>query len=180
MNSLPNSYCDYWGLGLRFTALFLTCCLVKSASSQTTNATPALAAESLVIIVNRANPVDNLSTEELRRYFLLEREHWPGGRKNTVLMLPSGTAERKAILHQVYNLNDGELNRHFLQANYTGQIHSAPKELANPVNVRKFVFNVPGAIGYVRASEMDDTVKAVRIGGFLPGDAGYPLQLPHK
>jgi hypothetical protein len=93
-------------------------------------------------------------------------------------MLPSGTPEREAMLHHIYHLNDGELNRYFLQASYAGQVHSVPKELASTVNVRKFVFNVPGAIGYVRASAVDDTVKVVRIDGHLPADPDYLLKLP--
>ena len=156
------------------------CGLTGLASGQATNNVAAPATEALVIIVNKANPVDNLTTEELRKYFRLERERWPDGRKNTVLMLPSGTPEREAMLRHIYHLTDGELNRYFLQASYAGQVHSAPKDLASPVNVRKFVFNVPGAIGYVRASAVDETVKVVRIDGHLPGDPDYLLKLPSQ
>ena len=180
MKPLSNSRRGQGVVCLRITALFLICWLAGPASGQSTNAGAAPISEALVIIVNKANPVDNLTSEELRKYFRLERERWPDGRKNTVLMLPPGTPEREAVLRLIYQFTDGEFSRHFLQASYTGQLHSAPKEMASAINMRKFVFNVPGAIGYVRASEVDDTVKVVRIDGNLPGDAAYRLKLASK
>ena len=78
------------------------------------------------------------------------------------------------------NLVRFEFARHFIQLSYAGRSQSAPKELSSAANVRKFNFNVPGAIGYVRASEVDDTVKVVRIDGNLPGDAAYRLKLASK
>src|SRR5207253_8531806 len=40
--------------------------------------------QSLAIIVNQSNPVENLSFTELRRIFLGERSHWPNGRRITL------------------------------------------------------------------------------------------------
>lgn len=165
---------------LRISVLVLGCWRADLASAQTTNAVPAQAAETLAIVVNKANPADNLTTEELRRYFRLEREHWPDGRKNTVVMLPSGAAEREAVLRLIYETNESGFAKHFLLGAYVGKIRSEPKELASAANVRKFIFNVPGAIGCVRASQVDDTVKVLRIDGHLPGEAGYALKLAAK
>jgi len=52
-----------------------------------------------------------------------------------------------------------------------------PRTLASPSIVRKFVFNAPGAIGYLRASDVDDSVKVVRIDGLLPEQKDYRLQI---
>ena len=46
--------------------------------------------------------------------------------------------------------------------------------------MRKFVFNVPGAIGYLRPGDVDDSVKVLRIDGHLPGDAEYPLKIAER
>jgi len=35
----------------------------------------------------------------------------------------------------------------------------------------------PGAVGYLRASDVDNSVKVVRVNGLLPEDDGYPLRL---
>src|SRR3974390_1978260 len=61
---------------------------------------------SLAIIVNTANPVDNLSMAELRRVFLGERSHWPNGRRITLVMMDPGLAERKALLREVCQMSE--------------------------------------------------------------------------
>ena len=53
---------------------------------------------------------------------------------------------------------------------FTGEAIGAPKMLATTNGVLRFVFNVPGAIGYVRASEVDASVKTLRVDGRLPGE----------
>ena len=129
------------------------------------------------IVVNRTNTVDDLSTPELRRIFLGERSHWPNGRRITLVMREPGEPERKAILKDVCQMNESELKNHFLHGLFTGEILVSPKILATPIGVRKFIFNVPGAIGYLRLSDVDNTVKIVRVDEFLPEDKGYKLHV---
>jgi len=133
--------------------------------------------QSLAIIVNLSNPVDNLSLQDLRTVFLGERSHWPNGRRITLVMLEPGQPERKAVLRTIYHMNESDFSRHFLQGLFTGEVFVSPKTLANPVGVRKFVFNVPGAIGYVRAADVDGTVKVIRVDSHLPDDKDYSLRI---
>ncbi len=131
--------------------------------------------EPLVIVVNRANPVDDLSFTELRTIFLGGRSHWTDGRRITLVMRGPGDPERKAILRDVCGMDEDQLKTHFLRGLFTGEILLSPKILATPAGVKKFVFNVPGAIGYLRLSDVDASVKTVRIDNHLPGDKGYRL-----
>jgi phosphate transport system substrate-binding protein len=133
--------------------------------------------DSLAIIVNQANPVDNLSSAELRAVFLGERSHWPNGRRITLVMMEPGQPERDAILHDVCRMSESDFRRRFLQGLLTGEILVSPKTLSTAVGVRKFIFNVPGAIGYLRPSDVDDSVRVVKIDGHLPSDADYPLRI---
>jgi hypothetical protein len=80
-------------------------------------------------------------------------------------------------LRLIYRMSERDFNRYFLHGTFTGETQSVPKTLATAAGVDKFVFNVPGAIGYVRASEVDDSVKVVRVDGRAPRDGGYPLML---
>jgi len=133
--------------------------------------------QTLAIVVNQSNPVTDLSFGELRKIFLGEHSHWPNGRRITLVMIELGRPERAAILREVYHMNEAELNRHFLHALFTGQVLVSPKTLNTPVGVCKFVFNVPGAIGFLRASDVDDSVRVIRIDGHLPQDSEYSLHL---
>lgn len=134
-------------------------------------------AEPLVIVVNRSNPVDELSLSELRRIFLGNRSHWANGRRITLVMRDPGEPERKIILRDVCGMNEDQLKNHFLHGLFTGEILVSPKVLSTPAGVRKFIFNVPGAIGYLRISDLDASVKIVRIDELLPNDKGYKLHI---
>ncbi|PYU84681.1 MAG: hypothetical protein DMG51_10055 [Acidobacteria bacterium] len=136
--------------------------------------------DALGIVVNRSNPVENLSLAELRKIFMGEQTHWSNGRRITVVMLEPGKQERQAILTQIYRMDDKDFNKHFLQGMFTGEIHAAPKTLATSTEVLKFVFNVPGAIGYVRGAEADESVKIVHVDSRLPGDKDYSIRLHPK
>lgn len=133
--------------------------------------------ESLAIIVNQANTINDISLKELRTIFLGERSHWPNGRRITLVMMDPGLGERKAVLRDICRMSETEFSRHFLQGLFTGEVFVSPKTLSTPTGVRKFVFNVPGAIGYVRASDVDGTVKAIRVNGHGPDDSEYPLRI---
>lgn len=133
--------------------------------------------EPLVIVVNRTNPVDNLSSVELRNIFLGRRSHWVNGRRITLVMRDPGEAERKTILHDVCGMDESEFKTLFLRGLYSGEILVSPKILSTPSGVRKFIFNVPGAIGYLRMSDVDTTVKVVRIDERNPTDKGYRLRV---
>jgi ABC-type phosphate transport system substrate-binding protein len=134
-------------------------------------------ADSLAIIVNQTNPVENFSLPELRKIFLGERSHWPNGRRITLVMMDPAQPERKVILREVYGMNEKDLNSHFIQGVFTGAVFVSPKTLATPSDVLKFVFNVPGAIGYLRAADVDNSVKVLRVDGHLPDDKDYKLRM---
>ncbi len=131
--------------------------------------------EPLAIVVNRSNTVNNLSMAELHRIFLGERSHWPNDHRITLVMRDPGQPERKAMLRDVFQMNETQLKNHFLHGLFTGEILVSPKILSTPSGVRRFIFNVPGAIGYLRARDVDETVKVVRVDELLPADKGYKL-----
>jgi ABC-type phosphate transport system substrate-binding protein len=135
------------------------------------------ATEPLVIVVNRSNPIDDLTSAELRRIFLGNRSHWANGRRITLVMREPGEPERNTMLRDVCGMTEDQLKNHFLHGLFTGEILVSPKILASPTGVRKFIFNVPGAIGYLRIGDVDPTVKVLRIDELLPEDKGYKLRL---
>ena len=156
---------------------------VPSPAPSPTGPAPAQQApgpEPLAIVVNKANPMDDLSSADLRRVFLGERGHWPNGRRITLVMLDPGWPERDEVLSNIYHMDETQFKNHFLHGLFTGEVLVSPKTLSTPEGVRKFVFNVPGAIGYLRASDIDKTVKVIRIDERLPDDKGYKLHVPPR
>jgi len=152
--------------------------LAPSASgSELLFADRSTASEPLAIVVNQSNPIDNLSSAELRKVLLGGRSYWPNGRRITVVMREPDDLERKVILRDVYGMTEEQLKNHILRGLFTGEILVSPKILSSPAGVRKFVFNVPGGIGYLRLSDVDSSVKILRIDQLLPEDKGYKLRI---
>lgn len=135
----------------------------------------AQSGEPLAIVVNRSNPLSEISLGDLRRVFRGQRSRWSNGRRVTLVMRDQGTLERNAILQSLYGVAEEDYKRTYMQAVFSGETADAPKTLASSNGVLRFVYNVPGAIGYVRARDVDASVKMLRIDGRLPGEPGYRL-----
>jgi phosphate transport system substrate-binding protein len=131
--------------------------------------------EPLAIVVNRNNPLTEISLADLRRVFRGQRSRWANGRRVTLVMRDAGAPEREAIIQSLYGLDEEQYRRTFLQAVFSGETGDAAKTLTSTNGVLRFVYNVPGAIGYVRARDVNANVKTLRVDGLLPGEPGYRL-----
>jgi len=129
----------------------------------------------LAVIVNSANPVASVALKELRSIFLGRRTTWEHGRRITVVLREPGHPVRQAALQLIYGMSEPELTRHLLHQAFNGDTAGGPRMLSSAVGVRRFVVNVPGAIGLVSTLDVDSTVKTLKVDGLSPTDLGYPL-----
>ena len=150
--------------------------LVLVTLVSTATATAQDKAGHLAIVVNKSSSLSDLSSAELAKYFKAEKTKAPDGSKVLIVMQEGGRPEREAALQNIYKMSDGEYNKYFLQATFTGAVASAPKALGNGRAVLAFVAASPNALGYLKGDETDDTVKVLKIDGKVPGDAGYALR----
>jgi ABC-type phosphate transport system substrate-binding protein len=140
------------------------------------------AGDPIVVIVNAANPVDNLSIGELKKLFLSDRSRWETGKAVAPVVVTAGAPERTAFLKIVCGMSDGDFSKYFLQAAFTGKSATPPKEVGSAASVKAFVSSSPGAIGFVKAGDFhgdgsDGGVKSVKIDGTPAADAGYKLRM---
>lgn len=133
--------------------------------------------EGLAIVVNRRNPITNVTLPQLRAMFLGERKWWTCRQGVTLAALRHGSPERQTVQRVIYRMNDRELNRYFLYQEFKGEASTSPTTLRTPADVKRFVVSKPGALAYLRASDVDDSIRVVRVNGLLPEDDGYPLRL---
>jgi len=136
----------------------------------------------IVVIVNAANPVDNLSVGELKKLFLSDRSRWDTGKAVAPVMIGAGSPERTAFLKIVCGMNDADFSKYFLQAAFSGKSATPPKEVGSSGMVKSFVASSPGAIGFVKGLDFhgdgsDGGVKAVKIDGAAAGEAGYKIRM---
>jgi ABC-type phosphate transport system substrate-binding protein len=132
----------------------------------------------VAIIVNPKNSTRDISFDALRKYFKAERGQWPNGTKVVIAMRqPPGQSERGAILRSIYGWDENYYQKYFRQGQFNESIQQAPKELNTTYAMTQYVHYTPGAIGYVRADQVDSSkVNVLRVDGRMPGDPGYRIR----
>ena len=166
----------------RLSTWVLTLVLCVAGAALTAAADPAQteAPHEVAIIVNTENVTNQLSLGDLRRILLGEITRWPNGRMITIAMRPPGEPERGAALRLICGMSDADFARYLLQAAYRGDSQSGIKLLDTANGVRRFVFNVPGAIGFVRGDDVDTSVKRLTITGAIPKQPAFGWTLGAK
>jgi ABC-type phosphate transport system substrate-binding protein len=140
----------------------------------------AKAGEAIVIIVNSANPVESLSVSDLKKLFLSDKGRWDTGKAVAPVMLGPGQPERSAFLKAVCGMSDGDLNKYFMQAAFSGKSATPPKEVGSTRDIKSVVSASPGAIGFIKASDFspaDSGLKAIKVEGVTAADPAYKLKM---
>jgi ABC-type phosphate transport system substrate-binding protein len=132
----------------------------------------------VAIIVNPKNSMRDISFDALRKYFKAERGQWPNGTKVVIAMRqPPGQSERGAVLRSIYGWDENYYQKYFRQGHFNESIQQAPKELNTTYAMIQYVYYTPGAIGYVRADQVDNSkVNVLSVDGRKPGDSGYRIR----
>jgi ABC-type phosphate transport system substrate-binding protein len=131
----------------------------------------------LAVVVNKSNATSNLTKPELRKLVLGEQESWPGGAKVTVTLRPSGNPERAAVLKIVCRMSEDDYAQHSMHSDFVGQASNAPRIVGSAAAVRQMVAAVPGAIGFLPLSEVNDTIKVVSVEGVAAGEPDYKIKV---
>jgi ABC-type phosphate transport system substrate-binding protein len=112
--------------------------------------TPPAAAQQggYVVIVNDANSISALTTEELSKIFFKKAQRWPNGFDVVPVVLPESAPVREAFSVQVHGKSVGAVRAYWQQQIFSGRA-VPPAERPSDEQVVAFVRSTPGAIGYV-------------------------------
>jgi hypothetical protein len=144
--------------------LFAVACLtvaVRPAVAQT------------AVIVHRTSVVSDVKLDDLRRFFLGQGAMSPNGQQTLLVEL---TPMRTHFYKRLLGLSGDEVRRRWIGMVFRGDALALPFELGDATAVKKFVAEHPGAVAFVAAADVDDTIKVLRIDGKRPGDPTYPLK----
>lgn len=136
----------------------------------------AVYGEDIAIIVNKKNVTADVSFKEMVRISKAEKQFWADGKKIYLILPESGSREKDVALEKIYNMSETELKKFWLAKMFRGEISSFPKTLASNEAVKRFVAQVPNAIGFIAQDVADDTIKMLKIDGKLPEEKGYALK----
>jgi phosphate transport system substrate-binding protein len=126
-------------------------------------------AHHMAVVVNKDNPVENVTTTHLAKILRAEIRKWPDG-KNLVLVLHKDSAGETETLQHLNKMSAGEWKA-TLAAHKDSVIF-----VDTDADVIRAVHADPGAIGLVEEHSVDGSITVVKVDGKLPMESGY---LPH-
>jgi ABC-type phosphate transport system substrate-binding protein len=135
------------------------------------------AADDVAVIVHKSNPISAMTMIELRKIVLAQEAKWPGGGKIVVWMTSPGQPERAGTLKIVCGMSETDYTLHFMHASFNGDAGDPPKSARSSALVRQSITGAANGVGFILASQVDDSVKVVAIDGARPGEPAYKLKL---
>lgn len=120
--------------------------------------------EALAVIVSLENPVDRISSEELRAIYLKEKVTWGDGSPIRPIDLEEADPARQIFTQKILNRTVEDLKLYWVKRIFSAQ-GTPPLSLQGDQQVKESVVSHKGAIGYIRWRNLDGAVKAVLIDG---------------
>lgn len=128
--------------------------------------TPAAMAQTssgFVVVVNAANPVTEITSEDLSNLFLKRQIKWPTGIGVVPVDQDERAQVREPFSRQVHGRAPVAIRAYWQQQVFSGR-DVPPVEKSSDAEVLRFVAETPGAIGYVRRGiSLPADVKSVAI-----------------
>jgi ABC-type phosphate transport system substrate-binding protein len=134
--------------------------LLSAVPALTWSRGSAAGGEVLAVIVNKANPVSTLLQNELRPLFQTTKKAWSSGEDAVPINLPEDSELRNEFDKAILGLDPERVARYWTDRKVRGGARP-PIRVPTTVAVLKAVAAKPGAIGYVKLSEVNNSVKVV-------------------
>lgn len=117
----------------------------------------ALAASAAPVLIGNKNVAgEKLDAATMKAVFLGKKVAWEGAGRVTLAVLKAGPVA-DAFLQGAVDMNASAFNNHWRRLAMTGG-GTAPKSFEKEEDLRKFVSETPGAIGFVDSANADASV----------------------
>jgi len=116
-------------------------------------------AEEYAVIINPGNTA-TLSKDLVTSYYMGDIKAWAGGLPVKLLGLPADNAVRSAFDKNVLGKTAMQMKDLWMKNTMAGKA-DPPKEMDSDVEVKKAVASSRYAMGYIKAANVDDTVKVI-------------------
>jgi ABC-type phosphate transport system substrate-binding protein len=118
------------------------------------------ASAEVVAVVAASNPVSTLSRREIADIFLGRMIRFPDGREVVPVDQVENSAARDAFYLKFADKSPAQIKAFWSRIIFTGR-GQPPPEVANGIEVKKFIAKHPDAIGYIEQKLVDGSVKVV-------------------
>ncbi len=154
--------------------LFATAWLTFSGASA--SAQEIVATSPVAIVVHKDTDIEDLSLAELRNIFLANQQFWPDRTRIILLVRAPKSDVRDLVLNTIYEMDEAQFRQYWIAKMFRAEVPRGPKIVFSTDMMLELVIAIPGSISFVRADEVTDDVKIVKIDGKLPADPGYLLK----
>jgi ABC-type phosphate transport system substrate-binding protein len=130
----------------------------------------------VAVVVNPANPVNAISTADLRKIYSGDKVSW-GVNLPVIPFVRSAPAhERDVMLKAVMKMTDAQYQGYWIKKVYSDQSVHEPIALTSTATQLDAVRSQTGGIAFINAQEVRPGVKVIKIDDLLPGAPGYSLK----
>ena len=133
-------------------------------------------ASPIAIVVHSETQVEDLSLADLRRIFLADQQFWADRTRIILLVRAPQSDEQEFVLNRIYQMSEDESRKYWIAKMFRAEVPRKPQIVFSSETALDLVVAIPGSISFIRANEVTDQVKVVRIEGALPSDPAYPLK----
>jgi ABC-type phosphate transport system substrate-binding protein len=141
--------------------LFTLTALFLSLSGGRERAVRAQESDAIVMVVNKNNIMAaGMGREDIRKLLLGETSTWRDGTKVVVVLQPAGNPDRAAVLKKICGMSESAYTRFEMQASFTGQTPATVEVAATDSAIKTAIKSTTGAIGFLRRSQVDASVRA--------------------
>ena len=134
----------------------------------------------IAVIVNKSNPVSDVSYNELKQISEARKQYWDNGEKIILIFKPVTSVETRALIDMVYKIKYEEFDKYWFLKVYENKIMEFPKILNSTGTINILVSEIPGAIAFIGKDEISRidniNIKVLRVNGKMPGEDGYPFK----
>jgi hypothetical protein len=118
--------------------------------------------EEFVLIVNRSNQFDSLSRSKIGFLFLRKVSRWPWGAEAEPIDLTPHKSARRWFSKHVLRSTEEQVDEYWIDQRATRGVNP-PIQVPNAAAAKALVAARPGAIAYIPAAAVDDTVKVLKV-----------------
>jgi ABC-type phosphate transport system substrate-binding protein len=113
-------------------------------------------------VVAAKNPVGTLSKNQVADIFLGKMIRYPNGREVVPVDQVESSAARDEFYLKFAGKTPAQIKAFWSKIIFTGR-GQPPPEVANSLQVKKFIAAHPNAIGYIQDNLVDDSVKVLQV-----------------
>lgn len=132
----------------------------------------------VAVIVNKSNPVSDISYNELKQILEARKQYWDNREKITLIFKPVASNDTRILIDRVYKIKYEDFDKYWFSKVYKGEILEFPKILVSTATINILVSEIPGAIAFIGVNDISKrgNIKMLKINGKMPDEDDYPFK----